>query len=419
MITNIVLFEHPSHPDALYPFSVLHLPWELRYGAWTIVEAWQKLSGATLLGCYGRPNHIASFYGRYPDYRSQQFGVGRVLAASSLLLPTRHTIEQIVSTDTSKPVVFTVSNETVAVCMSLEEWSKITTDSWTELEQLGHMRQWQRLELPTARLLRYSWDLLDLSSHAIGEQFYFIADATIHHTDFLNAHVVVLGSDMIAVGSDSSIAPLVVLDASHGPIIIGSNVTIMSHATIVGPCAIGDNSIIKIGAKIYPGTVIGRWCKIGGEVECSIFHDYSNKQHDGFAGHSIIGEWVNIGADTNTSNLKNTYRPISVELLSGRVPTNRTFLGLLCGDHTKAGINTMFSTGTVVGICSNIFGAGYTPAFIPSFTWGAIESEKLYAIDTALDTARRAMARRNRHLVPEEEQLIRAEFERVTSRNSK
>ncbi len=246
-----------------------------------------------------------------------------------------------------------------------------------------------------------------------GEQFELFSDAGIYQADFLGAQVATLNAEQIAVGEQSSIAPYVVLDATHGPIIIGDHVTIMPHATIIGPCAIGDHSTVKVGAKIYSGTTIGRWCKIGGEVDSTIFHDYTNKQHDGFVGHSIIGEWVNLGADTNTSNLKNTYRPVAVELPSGKMSTGRTFLGLLCGDHTKAGINTMFSTGTVVGICANIFGSGYTPPFIPSFTWGGIEQRKLYGIASALDTVRRAMARRNRTLLAEEEALIRAEFDRI------
>jgi UDP-N-acetylglucosamine diphosphorylase/glucosamine-1-phosphate N-acetyltransferase len=418
MITNIALYEHPSHIESLYPFSVLHLPWELRYGSMTIVEAWQKFSGTSLLACYGRPSHIASFYARFPQHRMQQFGVGRVLAVSSKLLPTKHTIAQIAGADSPRPLVFSAGGEIVAVCMAIENWIEGAPSAWQELERLARDEQWQIVELDSPRLLQYSWELLDASAEAIAEQFQLVADSTIHHADFLNAHVVALAADAIAVGEESSIAPLVVLDASRGPIIIGSNVTIMPHATIIGPCAIGDHSTVKVGAKIYPGTVIGRWCKVGGEVESSIFHDFSNKQHDGFVGHSIIGEWVNLGADTNTSNLKNTYRPISVEMPSGRIPTGRTFLGLLCGDHTKAGIDTMFSTGTVVGICSNIFGSGYTPTFIPSFTWGAIESSKLYAIETALDTARRAMARRQRKLLPEEEALLRAEFARVAARDT-
>lgn len=414
MITNIAFFEHPSHPTNLYPFSILHLPWEMRYGAFSIIEAWQRLTGAAVIGCFGRPLHCASFYARYPQYRSHQLGVSNILAISSILLPDRATFEQI-SYHSHVPTAFTAEGEIVAVCCSLQEWECITPSEWMNVENAARVQSWQQVALEKPRLLKFLWDMLDHQGNAIAEQYACFTDATIHRTDLLNAHVVAMNAESVAVGENSSIAPFVVLDAKNGPIIIGSNVTIMPHATIIGPCAIGDHSTVKAGAKIYGGTVIGQWCKIGGEVECSTFQNYSNKQHDGFVGHSFISEWVNIGADTNTSNLKNTYRPISVELPSGRIPTGRTFLGLLCGDHTKAGINTMFSTGTVVGVCANIFGSGYTPPFIPSFTWGAITENKRYPLPTALDTARRAMARRQCVLLPEEEALLQQEYATVST----
>lgn len=276
--------------------------------------------------------------------------------------PDQATFEQI-SKHSHLPTIFTAEaeEEIVAVCCSLQEWEHIAPSEWTDIEEAARKHSWQQITLKKPRLLKFLWDLLDHQGDAIAEQYAWFTEAAIHRTDFLNAHVVALNAESVAVGENSSIAPFVVLDATSGPIIIGSNVTIMPHTTIIGPCAIGDYSTIKAGAKIYGGTVIGQRCKVGGEVECSTFQNYSNKQHDGYVGHSFISEWINIGAGTNTSNLKNTYRPISVELASSRIPTGRTFLGLLCGDHTKVGINTMFTTGTVVGICANIFGSGYTP----------------------------------------------------------
>jgi len=414
VITNLALFEHPSHVDLLYPFSILHLPWELRFGALTIIETWQKLCGATVIGCFGREENLASFYARFPEYRAQQLGVGNVLLVSSRLVPTKSVVKQLREhVDLHRAVAFTVHGELVAVSLPITTWDQLSLEQWSDVEQLHQQHQWQTVELPTARLLGYLWEMLDVQASAIAEQFEFFTDATIHQSDFASAQVAALDAESIAVGEHSSIAPFVVLDATRGPIIIGNHVTIMPHVTIIGPCAIGDHSTIKAGAKIYANTSIGRWCKVGGELDSSIFQDYSNKQHNGFVGHSIIGEWVNLGADTNTSNLKNTYRPISIELPSGRIVTGRTFLGLLCGDHTKAGINTMFTTGTVTGVCANVFGAGYTPPVIPSFTWGGIQEHRRWSIEAAVDTARRAMLRRNRTLLPEEEALLRAEFERV------
>lgn len=416
MITNLVLVEHPTHPTTLYPFSILHVPWELRYGAMTIIETWLRLTGTTLLDCLGRPAHRTSFYARFPEYRGHQLGVGTVLVISSRLLPTKEVVRQITRHACGNPPqCFYAGSELVALSCSLHQWEQLAAHDWHDLER-SVTPSWQKHELRNAPLLTYLWDLFVYGDATIAEQFEFYADHTIHHADYGSGSVAVLNAEAIAVGENSSIAPLVVLDASAGPIIIGNNVTIMPQATIIGPCAIGDHSVIKVGAKIYPNTIIGPWCKVGGEVECTIFQSFSNKQHDGFLGHSFISEWVNLGAGANTSNLKNTYRPISVELPSGRVATGRTFLGLLCGDHTKAGIATMFSTGTVVGISANIFSAGYTPTVIPSFTWGGINEQRLYALDVALDTARRSMARRNRQLLPEEQALMQAEYQRVLAK---
>jgi len=417
MITNLVLIEHPTHKETLYPFSILHLPWELRYGAMTLVETWIRLTGASLLECVGRPAHCASCSARYPEYGGYQLGVGRVLIASSRLLPSKHVVKEIAhaASSTNDPVCYFVHNELVALVCSFHEWEQLTVSDWYQLEQIASTRSWVAKKLTCAHQLTYVWDLFDRIGDVITEQYEYFAESEQDTSNRGAECTVLLNEDAIAIGEGSSIAPMVVLDASRGPIIIGNNVTIMPHSTIFGPCAIGDHAVIKAGATIYPNTTIGRWCKVGGEIECSIFQDYSNKQHDGFVGHSFISEWVNIGAGANTSNLKNTYRPISVELPSGKIATGRTFLGLLCGDHTKAGIATMFSTGTVVGICANIFGAGYTPTSISSFTWGAISGKKLYEIETALDTARRSMARRGRHLLAEEEILIRREFERIAA----
>ena len=168
-----------------------------------------------------------------------------------------------------------------------------------------------------------------------------------------------------------------------------------------------------MGAKIYGPVALGEWVKVGGEVSHTIIQAYSNKAHDGFLGHAYIGEWVNIGADTNNSNLKNTYGPVKMwDYTQQRfVNTGMQFLGLVMGDHAKAGINTMFNTGTVVGVSANVFGAGFPRTFIPSFAWGGASGFSTYQVDRALDAARRMMARRQVNLTPEYEQVFRHVFE--------
>ena len=181
---------------------------------------------------------------------------------------------------------------------------------------------------------------------------------------------------------------------------------IFPNAVIEGPCFIGKATKIKSGATIYENTTIGNVCKVGGEVEQSIFMDYSNKQHSGFIGHSYIGSWVNLGADTNNSDLKNNYSNIKIKLSNKEVDSGSQFLGLLIGDHSKSAINTMFNTGTVVGFSSNIFTSGFPDKFVPSFTWGGNESSISYDIKKAIETAKIVMSRRKLEFKKNDEEMF-------------
>ncbi len=186
------------------------------------------------------------------------------------------------------------------------------------------------------------------------------------------------------------------IDSDAGPVIIENGGTIMPNAVIIGPVYIGKKCTIKANAKIYEGTSIGQISKVGGEVEESIIHEYSNKQHEGFLGHAYIGSWCNLGADTNNSDLKNNYGPVTIVMDKEKINTGETFVGLFMGDHSKSGINTMFNTGTVVGFCSNVFGAGYLPKYIPSFSW--LDAQKgitPYKLEKAIEVAKKVMKRRD------------------------
>jgi UDP-N-acetylglucosamine diphosphorylase/glucosamine-1-phosphate N-acetyltransferase len=187
----------------------------------------------------------------------------------------------------------------------------------------------------------------------------------------------------------------------------------MEGSMIRGPFSIGEHSTVKMGAKIYGPTTIGPHCKVGGEINNSVFFAYSNKAHDGFMGNSVIGEWCNIGADTNTSNLKNTYENVKLWNYADQtfVETGLQFCGLIMGDHSKCGINTMFNTGTVVGINVNLFGAGYQRNFIPSFSWGGPSGMKSYHIDRAVSVAKKVFQRRGIEYSQVEEDILRDIFD--------
>ena len=263
-------------------------------------------------------------------------------------------------------------------------------------------------------LVRYPWDLVHRNPGAIVSDFSVLFKGKKTGTrGKIYPGATLLNKNHIIVGRGSVVKPQAVLDAESGPIVIGEGVKIYPHAFIEGPASIGNGTLIKAGAKIYGGTTIGEVCKIGGEVDASIVHSYSNKQHEGFLGHSYIGSWVNIGADTNTSDLKNNYGTVQVNVSGGRhIDTGLQFVGLFMGDHSKSGINVMFDTGSVIGASCNVYGSGLPPRFLPSFSWGNIVSSfSTYRIEKSIETAQRAMARRNVPWTAAYERLFRSVFD--------
>lgn len=273
--------------------------------------------------------------------------------------------------------------------------------------------------LPTeeirCRMVKYPWDLVHHNEEEMEREAAQLKNRPGRHViaPMLHPGSHLVNRKQIWIGKGSAIKPGAVLDAGRGSIVIGKNVTVMSNAVIEGPACIGDSSLIKIGAKIYHSN-IGEWCKMGGEVEASIVQSYSNKQHEGFLGHAYLGCWVNIGADTNNSDLKNNYSTVKVPVNGKQIDSGLQFVGLTMGDHSKTGINAMFDTGTVVGVSCNIYGAGLPPKFIPSFTWGSAEELVEYDLEKSMETARRVMARRNVPFTAAYEKLYRTVHDLTT-----
>lgn len=223
---------------------------------------------------------------------------------------------------------------------------------------------------------------------------------------------VLAGGERIHIGSGTVVRPGAVLNAKGGPIYIGEDVTIKELAVIKGPAYIGPRSVVMSGADIEACS-FGYWCKVGGQIEHSIIHSLSNKAHSGFLGNACVGRWCNLGADTNNSNLKNDYGEVKMyDAVAGDLePTGRQFLGLVMADHTKSAINTMFNTGTVIGVCSNVLGAGFLPRFIPSFSWGGPDEFVEYRLDKALEVVSTVMRRRERDLSDAERENLKAVFD--------
>jgi UDP-N-acetylglucosamine diphosphorylase/glucosamine-1-phosphate N-acetyltransferase len=206
-----------------------------------------------------------------------------------------------------------------------------------------------------------------------------------------------------------------VLNATTGPIYLGKGSQVQEGALIRGPFSLGEESVVNMGAKIRGDTCVGPHCKVGGEISNSVLYAYSNKAHDGFLGNSVIGEWCNLGADTNTSNLKNNYEDVKIWSYrkGGFVSTGQMFCGLMMGDHSKCGINTMFNTGTVVGVGANVFGDGYPRNFIPSFAWGGAAGFTTFQLKKVFETARRAMERRRVTLGDMDMNILKTVFDQT------
>jgi len=263
------------------------------------------------------------------------------------------------------------------------------------------------------QMIHYPWDLVYENAEQVSADFQALTRGKkrkrLEGRIYPGAYLV--NRKNIVLERDAVVKPGAVLDAEEGPIYIGKGAKIFPNATIIGPAFIGENTFIKTGAKIYEGTSIGEFSKVGGEVEGSIIHGYSNKQHDGFLGHSYLGMWVNLGADTNNSDLKNNYSNVAVEIDGQKVDSGSLFAGLFMGDHSKSGINSMFNTGTVVGVCCNIFGTGFPPKYVPSFSWGGSKSLTTYDLERCAKVAERVMGRRKKVLTAAERKLMEHVFE--------
>jgi UDP-N-acetylglucosamine diphosphorylase/glucosamine-1-phosphate N-acetyltransferase len=245
-----------------------------------------------------------------------------------------------------------------------------------------------------SRLVAHVWDLVHHNGPAIIDDFRKGPGAGVDAGALLYPGVHLLQDGAIRIGAGCRLKPGVVLDAEDGPITLEPDTELQPHVVVRGPAHIGRRCLLKAGAKVHEGTSLGPVCKIGGEVEECVVQGFSNKQHEGFLGHAYLGEWVNLGADTNNSDLKNNYSTVRVWESGRGVDSGLLFVGLLAGDHVKSAINVQFNTGTVVGLSSQIFGAGFPPKFIAPFSWGGAERLDLYDFDRALATARVVMQRR-------------------------
>jgi UDP-N-acetylglucosamine diphosphorylase/glucosamine-1-phosphate N-acetyltransferase len=403
---QICIFEDEKYSN-FYPLSYTRPVYELVCGINTLREKIIRVSSGVNVSLHCRKYLEATLKHQCPDAdiniindNSCLFINGRVLASEYLA--------SIISED-SEDCVYKSGDEISAVKLSKENLIKIKQNL---TETLG-FESFSNLPVKTVnvKLYNYLWEMItDNGSEIVKDAEALTKD----NSDFTNTKdfesVSIINAEKIFIKKNVNIKPGVVIDATNGAVYIDDNVFIYPNAVIEGPVYIGKDSKIKIGAAIYENVSISSNCKIGGEVEDAIILPYTNKQHAGFIGHSYLGSWVNLGADTNCSDLKNNYKTVKVKLNDEAIDTGSLFLGVLIGDHSKSAINTMFNTGTIVGISSNVFGADFPDKYIPSFSWGGADGLTTYELNKSIQTAKIVFGRRNKEFTIEDEKLLETVF---------
>lgn len=383
---NIILFDD-QYTDNLLPFTYTRPVCEMRVGILTIKEKWEKLLSSE----DNRISHLTR------DYLKEKFACNNSQDSyfiNGALFPTSELLSSIKKLEIGKGLIS--GNKFIAV---RSDNFNINNDS--SIEFVGYDGE--------ADFLNYPWEVFVKNERELTNDFEFLTKG--RKSQLLSSTNQVIGMQNIFLEEGAKVE-CSIINASTGPVYIGKNAEVMEGCMIRGPFALNESAVLKMGAKIYGATTIGQGCKVGGEVSNSVFIANSNKAHDGFLGNSVIGEWCNLGADTNTSNLKNNYSNVKAWSYRERkmIDTGLLFCGLMMGDHSKCGINTMFNTGTVVGVSANIFGAAFPDKFVPSFTWGGTADSAKFLLEKATSLAKIVMQRRGIQMTSADSNILTEVF---------
>ena len=414
---HLCLFEDVTAVN-FQPITYFRPMYDLRCGIWTLRDRIMFFFPHSSITLYCR-QYLAPYVAEVnPDAEVNAISSESCLFVNGRCIMTRPLAKLIGKAKSD--VLFIMRDDVVAARLSGENLVKSRSALYTDALDLSVLTGIPTVEVD-AHLVRYPWDLVAANETQIAADFSLLnkKGKEVVRKGKVHRSAVLIGKKNIHIGKKSVVGAGAVLDASAGPIFIGNNVKIHPTAVIEGPCFIGDGSAIKIGAKIYGDTSIGPVCKVGGEVVGSIFLSHVNKQHDGFVGHSYLSEWVNLGAGTTTSNLKNTYGTVKVHLNGSLVDSGRMFVGLIAGDHVKTGINATLDTGTVLGAGSNIYGTSIPPKYISPFSWGSPDRLEENDLDRALSVAVKVMSRRNVVASPVYKDLFRAVHSLTRNEQSK
>ncbi len=397
---NIILFDD-NEREAFLPLVYTRPVSELKIGILTIREKWEKYLG-------GEASYIT------PDYLTGLFPITigeDNIVINSRALPTPELVAKIKELDYNEALL--KNDHLLAVRLNEHNFRDLIDDKDTEsLEGI-------QFHDSADKVIRQLTHLCQFNGSEIETDFKLLTEG--RKSAELHSSNIIIGEGAIFLEEGASVLAST-LNTTEGPIYIGKNAEVQEGSHLRGPLAIGESAVVKMGAKIYPDTTLGKETRVGGEVNNSIIMDYTNKGHDGFLGNSVIGSWCNLGADTNTSNLKNNYSEVKQWSYKTNdfEPTGTQFCGLVMGDHSKSSINTMFNTGTVVGLCANVFDSGFPPKFVPSYSWGGSKSDwETYDFEKAMISVQKMMNRRDKSLDDGMLKVLAYIFERTRYKRKK
>ena len=402
---NFVIFDDGKRSN-FFPITFTHSTSDLRVG---ILKLRQRISSYFELS---ETNVIVSseleaiYKERHKDWKVNEIPIEETIFINSRIKIDENSKKAILDLQKDECLI---KNDTILAVRCIPDKKIISSENLNS--QFPNSKRIENLDI---NCWEYLWELIGENADYIKRDF---NDIFYDKDNYFETELgtTVMNPYNVWIGDGTVIKPGVVIDATDGPVVIDENVTIMSNAVIIGPAYIGKGSTIKVGAKIYEGTSIGPKCKIGGEVEETIFQGYTNKQHDGFLGHSYLGEWINLGADTNNSDLKNNYGTISMYFYpqKKKIDSKNHFLGVIIGDHSKTGINSTINTGTVIGIGCSLFGADLIKNHVPSFNIGTGAKLVEYFLDEFIETAVLVKKRRGLKFSESEKELYSKIYKKV------
>ena len=382
---NYILFDGTVR-NALLPFTFTRPVADIRIGILTIREKWEKYLGYTTTTL--TEEYLME---KYPIVEMEEN-----IMINASFLPNPILIDMVQNLNPKEAILF---GEEIIAFHTHDTQEDIDFDEYELIEYEGDVLR-----------IENTWDIFAKNDAAIREDYELLTEDRFSQPIPKSVNVIAPENIFIEEGAKLE---FVTLNASTGPIYIGKNAEIMEGSVIRGPFALCEEAQVKLATKVYGATTVGPHCRIGGEVNNSVLFGYSNKGHDGFLGNSVLGEWCNIGADSNNSNLKNNYEEVRLWSYEteGFARTGLQFCGLMMGDHSKCGINTMFNTGTVVGVSANIFGSGFPRNFVPSFSWGGASGFTTYITKKAFETAKIVMSRRHVEFTEQDAKILEHVFE--------